>query len=346
MKETKQTLIYILKRLALMVLTFIAIFFICFILIRLLPYQVDSGMKDQETFFKNMVAQGRMQPIYEIINGVKVPTGKYESTPIFTQLWYFLSNLFSPNSPYRWGVSYIIDLYSSPADVLFSRLPPTILINIYSMIVSIPVGLGLGIFMALKKNKWEDHALSILVMLVISVPSFVYAFLLQYIFSYQLGIFEPVRANLGDGGWFAPQMFASMVLPVLAMCFGSIAGFARYTRAELTEVLTSDFMLLARTKGLTRAQATVRHAFRNSLVPIFPMILGEIISVLSGSLIIENIFVVNGVGSLFLEAITRRDLDVFQFVAMFYITIGLVGSLIVDISYGIVDPRIRMGGGK
>lgn len=137
-----------------------------------------------------------------------------------------------------------------------------------------------------------------------------------------------------------------MILPVLAMSFGSIAGYARYTRAELTEVLTSDFMLLARTKGLTRAQATVRHAFRNSLVPIFPMILGEILMMLSGSIIIETIFSVNGVGGLLLDAINNRDLDVYQFVSMFYILIGLLGGLVVDISYGLVDPRIRMGGGK
>ena len=130
----------------------------------------------------------------------------------------------------------------------------------------------------------------------------------------------------------------------MSLC--SIAGYARYTRAELTEVLTSDFMLLARTKGLTRAQATVRHAFRNSLVPIFPMILGEVLSVLGGSIIIESIFTVNGVGGLLLEAIQKRDVDVYQYVAMFYILIGLVGGLIVDLSYGLVDPRIRMGGGK
>ena len=141
-------------------------------------------------------------------------------------------------------------------------------------------------------------------------------------------------------------MFVSMILPILSMSFGSIAGYARYTRAELTEVLTSDFMLLARTKGLSRAQATVRHAFRNSLVPIFPMLLGEILGLLSGSMIIEKIFAVPGVGALYLTSILMRDYDLFQFLSMFYISIGLVGGLIVDISYGIVDPRIRMGGGK
>lgn len=340
-KETKQTLAYIGQRIILMAITFIAIFFICFILIRLLPVNVDSGMKDPEIFYLNMVAQGRMEKV------VDATTGKvsYRMIPVFQQLWSFLKNLFTPGNPAPWGYSYKIEWLSSPSDVLFKRLPPTVLINIYSMILSIPLGIGLGIYMALKKNKWQDHALSVLVMLVISVPSFVYAFLLQYLFSYVWQILPPVRAD-ASAGWFSPEMFRSMILPVLSMAFGSIAGFARYTRAELTEVLTSDFMLLARTKGLTRAQATVRHAFRNSLVPIFPMILGEIISVLSGSLIIENIFTVNGVGALFLESIQKRDYDVFQFVAMFYILIGLVGTLVVDVSYGLVDPRIRMGSEK
>lgn len=339
-KETKQTLSYIGQRLILMLITFIAIFFICFILIRLLPVNADSGMKDPEIFYLNMVAQGRMEKVVDA-------TGKitYRNIPVFRQLWTFLANLFTPGNPAPWGYSYKIEWLSSPADVLFKRLPPTVLINIYSMIISIPLGILLGIYMALKKNKWQDHTLSVLVMLFISVPSFVYAFLLQYLFSYVWQILPAMRAD-ASAGWFSGEMFRSMILPVLSMAFGSIAGFARYTRAELTEVLTSDFMLLARTKGLTRTQATIRHAFRNSLVPIFPMILGEIISVLSGSLIIENIFTVNGVGALFLQSIQTRDYDVFQFVAMFYILIGLVGTLVVDVSYGLVDPRIRMGSEK
>jgi len=339
-KETKQTLAYIAQRLVLMLITFIAIFFICFILIRLLPINADSGMKDPEIFYLNMVAQGRMEKVVDAAGKVT-----YRNIPVFRQLWTFLANLFTPGNSAPWGYSYKIEWLSSPADVLFKRLPPTVLINVYSMFISIPLGLLLGIYMALKKNKWQDHFLSVLVMLFISVPSFVYAFLLQYVFSYAWQILPAMRAD-ASAGWFSFEMFRSMILPVLSMTFGSIAGFARYTRAELTEVLTSDFMLLARTKGLTRAQATVRHAFRNSLVPIFPMILGEIISVLSGSLIIENIFTVNGVGALFLQSIQTRDYDVFQFVAMFYILIGLVGTLVVDVSYGLVDPRIRMGSEK
>lgn len=334
-KTTKEMLVYIFKRLVLLAFTFLIIFLICFILVRLLPVNASDGMKDEEVFYKQMVAQGRY---------TQNEDGSYSPMPIIQQLWNFLVNLFS-GSDRPWGMSYKIDWLASPTEVLSSRLTPTILINIYSMIFSIPLGLGLGIFMALKKNKWEDHLLSVVVMLVISVPSFIYAFLLQYLFAYVWQVLPPTAAS-ASVGYFSPTYFSSIILPILSMSFGSIAGYARYTRAELTEVLTSDFMLLARTKGLTRAQATVRHAFRNSLVPIFPMILGEIISILSGSMIIENIFQVNGVGGLYLESITKRDYDVFQFVSMFYILIGLLGTLVVDVSYGIVDPRIRMGSKK
>lgn len=346
MRNSKELLYYIIKRILLMVFTFAIIFVLCFILIRLLPLNNASGPgKDSKTFFMMQVALGRMR---------QSETGEYYQTPVLEQLFVFLKNLFVPSTyevdgvthtTSRWGYSWSISWLASPDQILFSRFPPTVLINIYSIILSVPLGLGLGIFMALKKDKWQDNVLSVLVMLLISVPSFVDSFLLQFIFAYRLGWLPATRADFA-GSWFTPEMFASMILPVISMSFGSIAGYARYTRAELTEVLTSDFMLLARTKGLSRGQATIRHAFRNSLVPIFPMLLGEILSVLSGSIIIESIFAVNGVGSLFLQSIQTRDYDVFQFVSMFYILIGLIGGLVVDISYGIVDPRIRMGGGK
>jgi len=357
MRDTKETLKYILKRVLLMVLTFSIIFVVCFILIRLLPLESSAGPgQDPETFYQMQVALGRMDRVAFTGN----TSEDYEMKPVLEQLWNFLKNLFFPASyeaadgslkyVSRWGYCWSANVgpkLSTPDELLFGKMPPTILINLYSMVLSVPLGLALGTFMALKKNKWQDHVLSVVVMLLISVPSFVYSFFVKFILGYELGWFPYEVASLDSvGSWFAPGMIMSMVLPVLSMSFGSIAGYARYTRAELTEVLTSDFMLLARTKGLTRSQATVRHAFRNSLVPIFPMLLGEILALLSGSMIIEEIFAVNGVGSLFINSITSKDYDVFQFVGLFYILIGLVGGLVVDISYGLVDPRIRMGGKK
>jgi ABC-type dipeptide/oligopeptide/nickel transport system permease component len=150
----------------------------------------------------------------------------------------------------------------------------------------------------------------------------------------------------GTANWplyFNTKMFQSMLPAVFSMCFGSIAGYARFTRAELTEVLTSEFMLLARTKGLTKSQATVRHALRNAMVPIFPSIIGEFVSVLSGSLVIEKIFSIPGVGGLYLTAITYKDYDFFMMLSGFYLLVGLAAGLVIDLSYGVIDPRIRMG---
>ncbi|MCR5079328.1 MAG: ABC transporter permease [Bacilli bacterium] len=324
---------YVLKRLVLMLFTFWVIFTICFFLIRALPVPLISAPgSDGEAIAREF----REKMGY--------------NDPLIVQYFNYFVRLFTATDGGNFGYSFQIQWLASPWELLSSRFPPTVLINVYTMIFAVPVGLGLGILMALRKNKPEDHILSVVVMLVISVPSFVYAFLVQYLFGTVWGILPLTMAAVSDpainGNWFSPIMFVSMLPAVISMSFGTIAGFARYTRAELTEVLTSDFMLLARTKGLTRTQATLRHAFRNSLVPIFPMILGEFISILSGSIIIESIFAVGGVGGLFLESINRRDYDVFLFVGMFYVLIGLVGGLVVDLSYGIVDPRIRMGGKK
>ena len=112
---------------------------------------------------------------------------------------------------------------------------------------------------------------------------------------------------------------------------------------ELSEVLTGEFMLLARTKGLTKGQAIKRHAMRNSMVVIFPSILSEFIGVLSGSLIIERMFKINGVGGLYLEAIEYLDYDLFMMLSGFYTLVGLTAGIVIDISYGFIDPRIRMG---
>ena len=146
--------------------------------------------------------------------------------------------------------------------------------------------------------------------------------------------------------YFTGEMFHSMMPAVLALCLGSIAGYARYTRAELTEVLTNEFMLLARTKGLTKGQAVFRHALKNAMVPILPTIVAMFVSILSGSLVIEKIFAVPGIGGLYVTSIQELDYNVFMAVSIFYTFIGLAANIIVDLSYGFLDPRIRMGAKK
>ncbi len=312
---------YIMKRIGLMLMTFLIIMIMCFVLIKLLPIVINVNIGQDADIIKAQIeARGYYDPIpVQFINyvrrifegdfGIGVNMPEYRNQPVL--------------------------------EVFLEKLPPTILINIYSVLIAVPIGLGLGILAALKKNKWQDHTISTAVMIVISVPSYVYAFLIQYLFCFELGWF-PLTMNSGYD-YASPSMFLSMLPAVFALSFGSIAGYARFTRAELTEVLTSEFMLLARTKGLTRSQATVRHALRNAMVPIFPMIIGEFISVLSGSLVIEKIFAIPGVGKLYLDSINTQDYDFFMMLSGFYTFVGLAAGIVIDISYGIIDPRIRMG---
>ena len=231
------------------------------------------------------------------------------------------------------------------AKYVLKRLLPTVIVNFYSLLLSVPFGIILGIIAAVNKNKWPDHVISVVVMLFVSIPSYVYAFLVQYLLYSKLGWFPPVISSLPEAGnsWFSFTMFWSMIPPVLALSFGEIASLCRFTRAELTETLTSDYMLLARTKGLTRRQATVKHALKNAMVPILPMIISSFIGILGGSMIIEQIFSIPGVGQLYIQSITLLDYDVFMIDSIFYTFIGLLAGIVVDLSYGFIDPRIRMG---
>ncbi len=320
---------YVIKRVLFMLLTFFIIISMCFILIRLLPnVPVQQFGKDMTLILQRRVRQGLVDA-----NG--------NAIPLMQQYWHFIIKTLIGGD---WGVSEALYVGQDCWQIFVSKLPFTIIINVYSIFLSIPLGIGLGIFAALKKNKWQDHLISTGVVVMVSVPSYVYAFLVQYFLCFKLKLF-PVIMNAGTD-LFTPAMTRSMMPAVISMALGSIAGFARYTRAELTEVLTSEYLLLARTKGLTRAQTTVRHALRNAMVPIFPMIIGEFIGVLGGSLIIESIFGVPGTGALYINSITALDYNFFLLLSGFYTIIGLAANILVDISYGFIDPRIRMGSKK
>lgn len=320
---------YVLKRLAFAALVFFIIISVCFLLVRSLPNPVVAALgKDTELLIQQRVKQGIMYP-----DGSPVP--------LMEQYWNFLTRTLWG---FNWGMSEKLYPGQMCFDVFLDKLPNTVLVNAYSSLFAVPLGLFLGILAALKKNKWQDHLISTGVMVMVSVPSYVYAFLIQYFLCFKLKLF-PLVMEAGDN-YFTWEMFRSMMPPVIAMSLGSIAGYARFTRAELTEVLTSEYLLLARTKGLTRAQTTVRHALRNAMVPIFPSIISEVIAVLGGSLIIESIFVVPGVGPLYVNSITAKDYNFFILLSAFYTLIGLVAGIVVDLSYGIIDPRIRMGSKK
>lgn len=329
---------YVMKRIGLMLMCFCIIMLMCFVLIKLLPIVVTgSAGEDANKYYFELQSRRYIQNLVYDSKGNVV---SFENVPIMEQLGLYLKRIFQ-DGDFGMGMS-MPEYRNKPVwDAFVSRLPPTVLINVYSSLIGVPVGLALGILAALKKNKWQDHVISTGVIVLISVPSIVYALLILYVFCFKLHWF-PQHMDPGYD-YFSWSMFKSMMPAVLSLCLGSIAGYARFTRAELTEVLTSEFMLLARTKGLTRGQATLRHAMRNAMVPIFPSILSEFVAVLSGSLVIENMFSIPGVGNLYLSSITSKDYDFFMLLSGFYCLVGLAAGIIVDISYGIIDPRIRMG---
>jgi len=308
-----------------MLFTLLVIVVLCFMLVRILPRELPEDKNLQEVILSRWEALG------------------YDE-PLITQLFIYFKNIITK---WDFGTSWYIATRESAWNVIVDRILPTAIVNFYAIILSTPIGIVLGIIAAINKNKWQDHLISTLVMLFVSIPSYVYAFLVQYFLGFRLGWFPLTVYSLGDAGgsWFSSTMLYSMIPPILALSFAEIAGLARFTRAELTETLTSDYMLLARTKGLTGREATVRHALRNAMVPILPMIISSFIGILGGSLIIEQIFSIPGVGQLYVRSINMRDYDVFMMDTIFYTFVGLLAGIVVDISYGFIDPRIRMGEG-
>ena len=316
---------YVIKRILLMFLTLFVIMTMCFVLIKLLPLPAVREMGRDI----NLIMAKREQMGY--------------NKPIMVQYFLFWKSIVTA---WDWGVGEQMYEGLSVWNVLISKLPYTVLVNLYSILIAIPLGLMLGIYAALKKNRWQDHLISTLVVVFISVPSYVYAFLVQYLFCFRLGWFPLTLESLDNASLFSAKMFRSMFPAIMSLGFGVVAGLTRYTRAELSEVLTGDYMLLARTKGLTKAQAISRHALRNAMVVILPMIIGEFIGILGGSLIIENIFAIPGIGNLYMSSINVRDYNFFMALTVFYTFIGLASGIIIDISYGFIDPRIRMGSKK
>ncbi len=313
---------YILKRFGAMLLTLFLIMTLSFLVIRLMPMSIFENPETPPEIQKLLMAEMHLDK------------------PMAVQYFYFIKGIVTEG---EFGTSVKVRPGLDVFEILSTRIPPTVLLNVMSLLISIPLGILFGTLAALKRNKATDNIISFLIVICISVPSFVFASLLQYVLTFKLPLF-PTLYNT-QATTFAAKMH-SLALPILALALGPIATIARYLRGELIETLSSEYLLLARTKGLTRTQATVRHAFRNSLVPIANTIIPLITGIMGGSLVIEKMFAVPGMGGLLIDSILAGDHFLTVALLIFYSTISLCTILIVDISYGIIDPRIRVGGGK
>ena len=344
---------YVLKRILLALVTTFIILSITFLLMQLLPFQRPIGTVDaQFGYYSKQVYLGYVYdystphndlgtPLWTYLDGSNQWHYFYE-VPAFTQYFRWLRNIITR---WDWGTSVYIAPNLSAITIIGQRLPVSMTLNIISTLIAVPLGIIFGIIAALKKNKPTDHLISTLVMVLISIPSFILIVFLMYFLCYKISWLPSQWPSSGEP---LGKKILGYFIPVLSLSLGSIAGYCRFTRAELCEVMESDYLLLARTKGLTKRQAIIRHALRNAMVPIVPSILAEFLSIMSGSMILENLYGIPGIGSLFIKAVNvnQPDYNVLFVDMAIFTTFGLMAGVLLDISYGFIDPRIRMGAKK
>ena len=313
---------YIAGRIVAMIVTLYIIVSLSFFLIRLMPMNIFEH-PDLPPFVVEMLEAQLLL-----------------DRPIHEQYLHFVRGIFLNGD---FGASIVIRPTLPVFEIMRERIPITMIMNISSLVLSLPVGIIAGTFAALKKDKLPDHTISFLIIIFISIPSFVFASLMQYLFTFIWPIFptlyQPNAAGFGE-------YVRSLTLPIIALGLGPAAIVARYLRGELIETMSSDFLLLARTKGLSHRQAVVRHAFRNSCVPLANIIIPMFTGIMGGSLVIERIFAIPGMGGIMINAINAGDHPLTIATIIFFSIIMLITILLVDISYGLIDPRIRMGGKK
>lgn len=341
---------YVIKRILLAFVSLFIILSLTFILMKTLPMDIPQGTTPEVklAFLTKQADLGYLIHSLEPLEGygsaistVKLlnstETHYFYSRPIMDQYFSWISGIFTR---WDWGTSYAVEVNKDCMGIILRGLPVTIKVNVISVIISVPLGVFLGIVAALKKNKTTDNVISTLVMILISVPSFVLITFLVMIFGYNL---KWLPTEWPKSYYPLSQKALGYIIPVIALSLGSICGYCRFTRAELCDVLSSDYLLLARTKGLTKRQSVIRHALRNAMVPILPSILAEIIGVLGGSMILESIYNIPGIGTVFFNALNAKDYNLLMVDMAVFTMIGLLAGIVLDLSYGFLDPRIRMG---
>lgn len=232
--------------------------------------------------------------------------------------------------------------YRMPVSTLFLRkLPVTLTLTLYSLILSIIIAIPLSIQITLKSDKWYSSIITAITQLGISIPSFWLAFLLIYVFAVKLNIFNTLSYNAMAGGFL--ERVKSFFLPSLAIAIPNIATIIRYMQAAILDEINKDYVRTARMKGMTLKEILYKHVLKNALIPVITVIGMSLTSSVGGSLIIENVFALPGIGSLIVASISSRDFPLIQSVVIAVAFLVIFINFIIDIAYGLIDPRIRGG---
>jgi peptide/nickel transport system permease protein len=223
--------------------------------------------------------------------------------------------------------------------LIAERLPLTMKLTVFSFLISLIISLPLGVLAAVRRNSWVDISATGFSLLGASSPVFFSAILLILLFAYKLNWFPALGA--GEGGL---DQVKHLFLPALTLGFSLAAVTMRITRSAMVEALTQDYIETARAKGLPARSVIMKHAFRNALVPVITVAGLQFGFLIVGAILVERAFALGGLGSLLIDAVLKRDYPIVQGVTIFIAAVFIVTNLIVDVLYGIVDPRVRYEG--
>ena len=238
--------------------------------------------------------------------------------------------------------------YGKPvAEVIAEPLKNTLFLNLLSTALSLGITLPLGAFCAIKRGSKRDTAVQIGTIVGYSMPAFIIAILFIWLFAIQLDLFPVSGMSSVGKDYVGFRAFLDKLwhfgLPLIVMTFVSLGGMTRYVRASMIDALHLDCIRTARAKGLSERLVVRTHAWRNALLPIVTLLVGWLTGIFSGSIMIENVFGINGIGKVYFEALTTNDNEIALAMQMFYILLALMGNLFSDFAYGLVDPRVRVG---
>jgi peptide/nickel transport system permease protein len=321
-------LLYLCKRLLLMVPLLLGITLISFVVIHLAPGE-PTDLQTQLNPEVSAELQQRLRAQYDLDQPLMVQYGKWLGRLVRLDF----------------GESFSQDRRPVTAKIA-ERLPVTILINVLSIGLILLVAVPIGIFSAVRRNSHFDRLTTVFVFIGFATPSFWLALLLMDVLGVRYGLFPIVGLkSLGYDYLSWPEQILDMlhhlVLPVFVSAFGGLAGFSRYMRANMLEVIRQDYILTARAKGLTEKAVIWKHALRNALLPVITILGLSVPGLIGGSVIFETIFAIPGMGKLFYDGVMMRDYPLIMGILVIGAVLTLVGNLLADLGYALADPRIR-----
>lgn len=320
---------YIVKRLLFMIPLLIGITIICFVVMHLAP----GSPTDMETQMNPRVSaemKERLRAMYDL------------DKPLHQQYLIWVKKLLVLDL----GTSFSSD-HRPVTDKILERLPITIALNILSMLLILLIAIPIGVLSAVHQNSFFDRITSVFVFTGFAMPTFWLALLLMILFGVQLG-WLPISGIRSLNYEYLPagkaflDLIKHLVMPVLLSAFGGLAGFSRYMRANMLEVIRQDYITTARAKGLPEWVVIYKHALRNALLPLVTILGLSVPGLIGGSVIFETIFAIPGMGQLFYMAVMSRDYPTVMGILFIGAVLTLLGNLLADISYALVDPRIRV----